>query len=161
MAWEIMKLLQLIAKGISRSALDNTVNWCFTTENIRNAIDNILKLTIETSIPDLYLEAQQKIHTSSDGQKWKVINDSLNANYSFKYYGQDQGVTVNSFIDRRNLLFYSTVMSSSLREASYVIDGLMHNDVVKSEIHSTDTDGYSEVVFGITHFLSLSFLLLA
>jgi TnpA family transposase len=146
-----------IAKGISRSALDNTVNWCFTTENVRNAIDNILKLTIETSIPDLYLEAQQKIHTSSDGQKWKVINDSLNANYSFKYYGQDQGVTVNSFIDRRNLLFYSTVMSSSLREAGYVIDGLMHNDVVKSEIHSTDTHGYSEVVFGITHFLSVFF----
>ena len=32
--------------------------------------------------------------------------------------------TVNSFIDRRNLLFYSTVMSLSLREAGYVIDGL-------------------------------------
>ena len=144
-----------IAKGISRSALDNTVNWCFTTENVRNAIDSILKLTTETAIPDLYLESEQKIHTSSDGQKWKVINDSLNANYSFKYYGQDQGVTVNSFIDRRNLLFYSTVMSSSLREAGYVIDGLMHNDVVKSDIHSTDTHGYSEVVFGITHFLSI------
>jgi TnpA family transposase len=144
-----------IAKGISRSALDNTVNWCFTTENVRNAIDGILKLTTKTGVPDLYLESEQKIHTSSDGQKWKVINDSLNASYSFKYYGQDQGVTVNSFIDRRNLLFYSTVMSSSLREAGYVIDGLMHNDVVKSDIHSTDTHGYSEVVFGITHFLSI------
>ena len=144
-----------IAKGISSSALDNTVNWCFTTENARDAIDNILNLTTETAIPDLYVEPQQKIHTSSDGQKWKVINDSLNANYSFKYYGQDQGVTVNSFIDRRHLLFYSTVMSSSLREAGYVIDGLMHNDVVKSDIHSTDTHGYSEVVFGITHFLSI------
>jgi len=70
-----------IAKGISRSALDNTVNWCFTTENVRNAIDSILKLTTETGIPDLYLESKQKIHTSSDGQKWKVINDSLNASY--------------------------------------------------------------------------------
>jgi len=146
-----------IAKDISPSALDNTVNWCFTTENVRNAIDSILKLTTATTIPSVYLEAEQKIHTSSDGQKWKVINDSLNANYSFKYYGQDQGVTVNSFIDRRNLLFYSTVMSSSLREAGYVIDGLMHNDVVKSDIHSTDTHGYSEVVFGITHFLSIFF----
>lgn len=146
-----------IAKDISRAALDNTVNWCFTTENVRNAADSIVKLTTATTIPSLYLNAEQQIHTSSDGQKWKVVNDSLNANYSFKYYGQDQGVTVNSFIDRRNLLFYSTVISSSFREAGYVIDGLMHNDVVKSDIHSTDTHGYSEVIFGITHFLSIFF----
>ena len=46
-------------------------------------------------------------------------------------------------------------MSSSIREAAYVIDDLMENSVVKSEIHSTDTDGYSEVVFGVTHFLSI------
>jgi hypothetical protein len=35
--------------------------------------------------------------------------------------------------------------------AHYVIDGLMHNDVVKSDIHSTDTGGYSEVLFGVMH----------
>ena len=33
----------------------------------------------------------------------------------------------------------------------------MHNDVVKSDIHSTDTDGYSEVVFGVTHLLGFAF----
>jgi hypothetical protein len=32
--------------------------------------------------------------------------------------------------------------------APYVIDGLMHNDVVKSDVHSTDTHGYSEMIFG-------------
>jgi hypothetical protein len=29
----------------------------------------------------------------------------------------------------------------------YVIDGLMHNEVVKSDIHSTDAFGFSEMVF--------------
>ena len=33
----------------------------------------------------------------------------------------------------------------------------MHNDVVKSDIHSTDTDGYSEVVFGVTNLLGFAF----
>ena len=37
------------------------------------------------------------------------------------------------------------------------IDGLMRNDVVKSDIHSTDTHGYTEVVFGLTHLLCFSF----
>jgi len=144
-----------ISKNMSSSALENTVNWCFTTDNIRNAIDEILRTTEATGIPNLYVNKNEKLHTSSDGQKWKVANDSLNAHYSFKYHGKDQGVTVGSFMDKRNLLYYSTVMSSAIREAAYVIDGLMENSVVKSEIHSTDTDGYSEVIFGVTHFLSI------
>ena len=33
----------------------------------------------------------------------------------------------------------------------------MHNDVVKSDIHSTDTHGYSEVIFAVTHPLGFSY----
>ena len=62
-----------------------------------------------------------------------------------------------SFIDDTHSLFYSTVISSSEREAAYVIDGLLHNDVVKSDIHSTDTHGYSEIIFAITHLLGFTF----
>jgi len=54
-------------------------------------------------------------------------------------------------------LFYSTVINSSEREAAYVIDGLLHNDVVQSDIHSTDTHGYSEIIFAVTHLLGISF----
>ena len=48
-------------------------------------------------------------------------------------------------------------MSSTEREAAYVIDGLMKNDVVKSDIHSTDSHGYTELIFGLTHLLGISF----
>ena len=41
--------------------------------------------------------------------------------------------------------------------APYVIDGLMHNDVVKSDVHSTDTHGYSEMIFGTMHLLGFSY----
>jgi len=54
-------------------------------------------------------------------------------------------------------LFYSTVINPAEREAAYVIDGLMHNDVVQSDIHSTDTHGYSEIIFCVTHLLGISF----
>lgn len=49
------------------------------------------------------------------------------------------------------------MLNCSEREAAYVIDGLMHNDVVKSDIHSTDSHGYSEIVFGALHLLGFSF----
>ena len=97
------------------------------------------------------------MHTSSDGQKYGVSVDSLNANYSYKYFGQEQGVTAYGFLDEREFDWAGNVFSSGEKEAAYVIDGLMHNDVVKSDIHSTDTDGYSEVIFGVTHLLGFSF----
>ena len=49
------------------------------------------------------------------------------------------------------------MISASEREAAYVIDGLMHNDVIKSDIHSTDTHGYSEIIFGALHLLGFAF----
>jgi len=87
----------------------------------------------------------------------EVKADSLNANYSFKYFGKGQGITANTFIDKRNLLWHSLVFSASERESAYVIDGLMHNDVIKSDIHSTDTHGYSEAIFAATHLLGVSY----
>ena len=83
------------------------------------------------------------LHTSSDGQKFEVKVESLNANHSFKYFGKGKGVSVYSFIDERHLLFHSTVISAAEWESAYVIDDLMHNDVVKSDVHSTDTHGWN------------------
>ena len=42
------------------------------------------------------------------------------------------------------------MFSAAERDSAYVIDGLMRNDVVKSDIHSTDTHGYSEAIFAVT-----------
>ena len=93
----------------------------------------------------------------SDGRKREVDDDSLNANYSFKYFGQNKGSSSITFIDPRNFMWYSVVISSAERETAYVIDGLMHNNVVKSDIHSTDTHGYTEVIFASTFFLGFEF----
>ncbi len=111
----------------------------------------------QLELPNLYRSEPDQLHTSSDGQKFEVAVDSLNARHSFKYFGQHKGVSVYSFIDERHLLFHSAVISSAEREAAYVKDGLLHNDVVKSDIHSTDTHGYSEIVFGVTCLLGFSF----
>ena len=81
----------------------------------------------------------------------------LNSGYSFKYFGLGRGVSRYSFVDEAHRITYTTVINANEREAAYVIDGLMHNDVIKSDIHSTDTFGYSEIIFGLTHLLGLMF----
>ncbi len=146
-----------IAKNINETELENTVNWFLSNENLLAANSRLVDFIGQMELPNLYRRNQDKLHTSSDGQKYGVSVPSLNANYSFKYFGQNKGVSVYSFIDERHLLFYSTVISSSEREAAYVIDGLLHNEAVKSDVHSTDSHGFTEVVFAVTHLLGFTF----
>ncbi len=152
-----IRTIAKISKGINENELSNTLNWYFNLDNIHSANNRVLSFVNQLDLPNVFLKSRGKIHTSSDGQKFSVEGDSLNANYSYKYFGKGKGVSVYTFIDERHLLFYSTVISSAEREAGYVIDGLMNNEVVKSDIHSTDTHGYSENIFGITHLLGYSF----
>ena len=146
-----------ISNPINESELENAIRWYFSLDNIHAANDGILKFLDDLDLPELFRNEQGVLHTSSDGQKYDMAVDSLNANYSFKYHGQEKGVTAYGFLDERQFLFYSTVFSSADKEAAYVIDGLMHNDVVKSDIHSTDTGGYSDAIFGVTHLLGFTY----
>ncbi|MFM2666670.1 Tn3 family transposase [Vibrio mediterranei] len=146
-----------ISVGISEDVLNNTVNWFFDLKNIQTASDKIVGYIDKLSLANAYRYDSEQLHTSGDGQKYYVSVDSLNSAYSFKYFGSDKGSTVYTFIDERQALFYSTVISASEREAAYVLDGLTHNDVIKSDIHSTDTHGYTESIFGAAHFIGTSF----
>ena len=152
-----IKRMAQISSLIDEAELERTVNWHFSLENVDAANDRILAFMDKLELPSVYLQDSELRHTSSDGQKIEVVVPSLNANYSFKYFGQGKGVSAYSFIDVRHFLFHPTVISAAEREAAYVIDGLMYNDVVKSDIHSTDTHGYSEMIFGATHLLGFMF----
>jgi TnpA family transposase len=146
-----------ISHPISEPELEHTVNWYFSLDNLIAANDRVLQLIDRLELPNLVRRSPDRLHTSSDGQKFEVRVDSLNANYSYKYFGKGQGVSAYTFRDERDMLWYSLVFSSADRESAYVIDGLMHNDVVKSDIHSTDAFGYSEAIFATSHVLGFSY----
>jgi TnpA family transposase len=146
-----------ITQGVGEAELEHAVNWHFSLDNVQAANDRILRLTSEMDLPEIYRRSADSLHTASDGQKFEVRKESLNANYSFKYFGRGQGVSAYSFIDERQLLWHSLVFSAAERESAYVIDGLMRNDVVKSDIHSTDSHGYSEAIFAAAHLLGISY----
>ena len=61
------------------------------------------------------------------------------------------------FLDEAGQLFYSTVFSAAEPESHYVLDGLTHNEVIIPNAHSTDTHGFSELVFAITGLLNIEF----
>lgn len=146
-----------ISTNLNQNELENTANWYFTSDNLNDCNDRVLGLTDKLKLSSVFNRKDELTHTSSDGKKFNIGVDSLNASYSYKYFGKGRGLSSYSFIDHRNLLFHSTVITPSEREAAYVIDGLNHNEVIKSDIHSTDTHGYSELVFAVSHLLGISF----
>lgn len=81
----------------------------------------------------------------------------MNANHSYKYFGSGIGSSLYSCIDEMNRVFYNTMISSSDREAAYVADAFLNNLSMKTNIHSTDTHGYSEAIFCILHMLGIYF----
>jgi len=146
-----------ISIGINEDVLKNVVNWCFSLKNIEAANNKIIAMISKLSLANHYRKNKGQLHTGSDGRKVNVAVDSLLSSFSFKYFGKEKGVTIYTFVDERQLLFHSTVISASEREAAYVIDGLLQNDVVRSNIHSTDTHGYTETVFSAMHFIETAF----
>ena len=152
-----IRKLARISRHVQEAQVEHVVNWYFTPANLRAANDRIVRMLDHLPLPTIYQRSPETLHTSSDGQKYEVPSESLNANFSYKYFGKDQGVSVCSFMDERHLLFYSTVISAAERESTYTLDGLLHQEGTQSTRHSTDTHGYSELVFGLMHFLGLDY----
>ncbi len=146
-----------ISVGINENTLNQTLNWFFSLKNIEAANERVVGMIKRLALSKIFKEDEKLSHTSSDGKKMRVVVDSLLATYSYKYFGKGKGISAYSFIDDSDALFYSTVLSSSDREASFVLDGLLHNDVIKSDIHSTDTHGYTEFIFAATHLIGTTF----
>ena len=144
-------------KHVAQSTLENTVNWYFSLENLRRANNAVLALIGKLPVSRLFKRDSSQTHISSDGQKYYVAVDSIHATYSYKYFGQEKGLVSYGFLDDRHRLFYSTTFTSATREAPYVVDGLLYNEVVESTIHSTDTHGFTEVNFAVSYLIKVAF----
>jgi TnpA family transposase len=144
--------------AISANSLENTANWYFSLENLQRANDKIIAFLDRLKIGELFKKDPSVVHTSSDGQKVLVQVDSIHANYSYKYFGKDKGIVIYSFIDELHRLFHSLTISSSEREAIYVLEGLLQNQVVQSDMHSTDTHGTNGINFALMFLAGIRFI---
>ncbi|GAB2566660.1 hypothetical protein GCM10027190_15640 [Spirosoma areae] len=142
-----------ITRQVSEKGLDEVVKWYFSLENLRQASDVIVNYTKQLKLRIHLKDDPDLTYTSSDGQKVEVAQDSLLARSSFKYFGNRKGVSAYNYIDDTLLLFDSLVFSAGDREATY----LMNTQVVDSDVHSTDSHGATEPMFGGTYFLGVRF----
>jgi hypothetical protein len=86
-----LRKMMRISHPINEAELEHTVNWHFSVDGLQAANDRVLQLTSRLELSNLSRRSPDRLHTSSDGQKFEVRVDSLNANYSYKYFGKGQG----------------------------------------------------------------------
>ncbi len=152
-----IRKLARISTGLDAGPLRNAVDKCFGRGNIQAANKIVTDSIQKLALANLYVNEPDMHHSSSDGRKVSVATSSIQAAYSPKYFGQEQGVTDYTFVDERQVFFHGVVFTATDRDATHVLDGLLDNAVPHSHMHSTDTHGYTDPLFGASFLMGITF----
>ena len=98
--------------------------------------------------------------SSSDAQRFGIRASSLLASYYPRYYGYyEKAIGIYTHVSDQYSVFSTQVISCSPREALYVLDGLLENNtILQIRAHTTDTHGYTEILFALCYLLGYSFM---
>src|SRR4029434_5866981 len=97
---------------------------------------------------------------SSDGQRFGLQASSLLGSLYPRYFGyHDRAVTVYTHVADQHSVFHTQVIACAVREATYVLDGLLDNDtILRPKEHFVDQHGYTDQLFGLCHLLGYSLM---
>jgi TnpA family transposase len=128
-------------RHISEEALDKAI-----TELI-NGYNRFL-------LPSLWGSGER---ASADGTKWDLYEQNLLSEYHIRYGGY--GGIAYYLISDKYIALFSHFIPCGVREAVYILDGLMKNtSEIQPEIVHSDSHGQSEAVFGLAYLLGINLM---
>lgn len=96
--------------------------------------------------------------SSSDGQRFPVTGRQRNARTLRRYFGHRRGITFYTWTSDQFSLYGGKAIASTVRDATYVLDEILANETELPILeHTTDTHGYTEIVFALFDLLGLTF----
>jgi TnpA family transposase len=96
--------------------------------------------------------------SSSDGQRFPVAVKTRNATPNPRYFGYGKGLTFYSWTSDQFSQYGSKVIPATVRDATYVLDAILDNETELEILeHTTDTAGYTELVFALFDLLGMQF----
>ncbi|MDH4620207.1 Tn3 family transposase, partial [Brevibacillus sp. AY1] len=140
--------------GISYHQIANAAQWRMYDDAMNRAQATLVNFHHRRSLASYWGDGST---SSSDGMRVQVGVSSLSADPN-PHYGSGRGATIYRFVSDQFSSFYTKVINTNARDAVHVIDGLLHHESDLSiEEHYTDTAGYTDQVFGLTHLLGFRF----
>lgn len=96
--------------------------------------------------------------SSSDGQRFPVSGKVRMARALPPYFGYGTGLTFYSWTSDQFSQYGTKVVCSTTRDAPYVLDEILNNETELRIIeHTTDTAGYTEIIFALFDLLGMQF----
>lgn len=134
--------------------LANISQWRLHDDAMKKAQACLVNYQHRLSLPSYWGDGTT---SSSDGMRVQVGVSSLVSEHN-PHYGSGKGSTIYRFVSDQYSTFYTKVINTNAREAVHVIDGLLEHetDLCINE-HYTDTAGYTDQVFGLSHLLGFVF----
>jgi TnpA family transposase len=97
--------------------------------------------------------------SSSDGQRFAARGRGPGTAALPRYFGhRRRGLQIYSWTSDQYSQYASKVITATVRDATHTLDGILDNQtVLPIEEHTTDTHGYTEMIFGAYDLLGLRF----
>jgi len=140
--------------GVTYHQLANAAQWRLYDDAINRAQATLVNFQHKHALASYWGDGTT---SSSDGMRVQVGVSSLHAEAN-PHYGTGKGATIYRFTSDQFSSFYTKVINTNARDAVHVIDGLLHHETeLNIEEHFTDTAGYTDQVFGLSHLLGFRF----
>jgi TnpA family transposase len=145
------------SRGLTYHHLLNVAQWHISAENYVAARAAIINVHHKHPMAAIWDDGTT---SSSDGQYFRAGGRSGPSGAVNAKYGIDPGVVVYTHVSGRYDPFHMRVLSATMSEAPYVLDGLhyhAHQTDLRIAEHYTDTAGATDHVFGLCHLLGYRF----
>lgn len=144
-------------KGVTVDMLRHILQFYVREETNKNASAEIVNQHHQLPFSEIHGSGTL---SSSDAQRFKIRADSLLASYYPRYYGYyEKAIGIYTHVSDQYAVYSTKAISCSPREALYVLDGLLENNsILKIREHTTDTHGYTEIVFALCYLLGYYFM---
>ena len=144
-------------EGITADMLQDMSQWCLREETLKAA--NTILVNFHHRLPLSAVWGDGTV-SSSDGQRFGLQASSLLGSLYPRYFGYyDRALTVYTHIADQHSVFHTQVIACAVREAIYVLDGLLNNDtILRPKEHFVDQHGFTDQFFGLCHLLGFTLM---
>jgi len=143
------------SSGLSYDRLRWTTRWYVREDALSAATDDLVDFQCEQPLAKRWGGGTL---SSSDGQRFPVSGKVRNAKALPRYFGYGRGITFYTWTSDQYSQYGTKVISSTVRDATYVLDEILDNETeLTIREHTTDTDGYTDLVFGLFDLLGMRF----
>jgi TnpA family transposase len=130
-------------------------NWYIREETLQAATDVLVNFQYQQPLSKHWGSGT---FSSSDGQRFTAARKTNKAAPLPRYFGFGRGLTMVTWTSDQLSQYGIRVTPPRIRESTYTLDAILDNETVLDiKEHTTDTGGYTDMMFALFDLLGLQF----